>query len=141
MVYKVQLEYRKSEKGREREKEREREREVEGRRPSAGGDVEEEEPWCAMAPMAVRKSWSERSGSGGGDGRRGYRRPLALHRHCPVTVWALVVVVVFPIGQALPWIRSGLWERVVAAVNIGSRASAPSRSFYRAGDGGPPAIT
>ena len=61
MVYKVQLESRTSE------------REREGRRPSAGGGVEEEEPWCAMAPMAVRKSGSERSGSGGGDGRRGYR--------------------------------------------------------------------
>ena len=63
MVYKVQLESRTSEKGRERE------RGVEVRKPSAGGVAKEEEPWCAMAPMAVRKSWSERSGSGGGDGR------------------------------------------------------------------------
>ena len=33
-----------------------------------------------------------------------------------------------PVGLALPEIGSGLWEGFLAAVNLGSRAPAPSRS-------------
>ena len=58
-----------------------------------------------MAPMAVRKSGSERSGSGGGDGRRGYQRPSGLHRHCPTTGLAemddVVAAAELPVGLAL----------------------------------------
>jgi len=90
--------------------------EEKGRRPSAGGGAEDAEALCAMASMAPRKPGSERSGSGGGEGRRGYRRPSGLHWHCPVTVVALVVMVAeLPVSLAL--LRSdrdcgkGLWRR------------------------------
>ena len=61
------------------------------------GAADEDELWCAIAPMAARKSRSGRCGSGGGDGQR-----------C---------------GGASRWPRTnprsaGKWERVVAVVNL-----------------------
>ena len=83
---------------------REGERGERRRRPSAAGAADEEELWCAIAPMAARKSGSARCGSGGGDGqRRGCAscRPRANPRSL------------------------GMWERVVAAVNLVFCAPAP----------------
>ena len=49
---------------------REGERGERRRRPSAAGASDEEELWCAIAPMAGRKSRSGRCGFSGGDGQR-----------------------------------------------------------------------
>ena len=78
----------------------EREREVgeRERRPSAAAAAEEEVPAGAMASMEsrmeARKSGLARRGSGGDDGRRGYRYPSGRYRHWPGTDLAPVNVVV-----------------------------------------------
>ena len=106
----------------ERDTQREREVGERGRRPSAAATAEEE-LWCAIAPMAARKSGSARRGSGGGDGRRGYQYPFG-----PVPALAGDgsggVERRGGAGEALhrPWTfrdRIGMWEGFVAATNLG----------------------
>ena len=78
-------------------------------RPSTGVDAEESLPVGAIASMEprmeARKSESARRGSGGDDGRRGYRYPSGRYRHWPMTGLAeedvVVAVAELPVGLAL----------------------------------------
>ena len=89
--------------------------------------------------MEARKSGLARRGSGG-DGRRRWavRVPVPFG---PVPALAgnglgtgerrgggEEALAELPVGLALPEIGSGLWEGFLAAVNLGYRAPAPSRS-------------
>jgi len=111
------------------------------------GGAEELDPAGAMASMEsrmeARKSGLARRGSGGDDGRRGYRYPSGRYRHWPGTA-ASVGNVVAALGcfpSALCSLRSvGFVGEGFGSGQLGRPCPGPPPILYSAGDGGPPAI-
>ena len=111
------------------------------------GGAEELDPAGAMASMEsrmeARKSGLARRGSGGDDGRRGYRYPSGRYRHWPGTA-ASVGNVVAALGcfpSALRSLRSvGFVGEGFGSGQLGRPCPGPPPILYSAGDGGPPAI-
>jgi len=111
------------------------------------GGAEELDPAGAMVSMEsrmeARKSGLARRGSGGDDGRQGYRYPSGRYRHWPGTAAAVgnVVAALGCFPSALRSLRSvGFVGEGFGSGQYGRPCPGPPPILYSAGDGGPPAI-